>query len=238
MPEANPHALVDFQLRLLESRLKQGLDPITIVATGPLTNIALLLSSAPGGSEGEFIRKTLSRIVIMGGAAGVPGNRSPLAEWNIMVDPEAAAIVLDAPIPTVMAGLNVTHQAIFTQKQKDRLAERGRTPIREMVASAMTFFSDTYREEFGFHEGPPVHDLLTVAYILDETLFEVGPDKTVKKPQRLNVVVDTRPGPTYGATIVDFYNQNQIDQQAGWGSGGRNVLVLQHLDVGTFVWFV
>lgn len=87
--------------------LRESAEPVTIVSTGPQTNVALLLNSHPE------LHSKIARIVIMGGAMGL-GNWTPAAEFNIYVDPEAAEIVFQSGIPVVMAGLDVTHKAQFT----------------------------------------------------------------------------------------------------------------------------
>ncbi len=80
-----------------------------------MTNVALFIRCYP------HLIKGIEQIVLMGGAAGVRGNRGPLAEFNILNDPEAAAICFNTDVKVVMAGLNVTHQAIFTAELHDRL---------------------------------------------------------------------------------------------------------------------
>lgn len=248
IPSPSPLSLMTHLLEMLQNRLHQGLPRISIIATGPLTNIALLIKMCPGNNL-QLLEQTVDKIVIMGGAAGVPGNRSPLAEWNILVDPEAASIVFDSPLPVVMAGLNITHQAIFTVQSHRRLLlprnqsdsgqsieelHRQASPIRRLVSSALTFFGSTYESEFGFDKGPPVHDMLAVAYVLDPTLFySKGLHGSHQPPKRYAVKVDTSKGLADGATIVDFHNQwGTIDD--GWQAGGRNVLVLEHVDVSLY----
>jgi len=245
IPLASPLLLMNHLFKMLQLRLDQGLPPISIIATGPLTNIALMIKLCPG-SDLQLLEQTIDKIVIMGGAAGVPGNRSPLAEWNILVDPEAASIVFDSPLPVVMAGLNITHQAIFTVESHRRLLltriqtdsgqsieelHRHASPIRRLISSALTFFASTYDSEFGFDQGPPVHDMLAVAYVLDPTLFySKGTNGSHQPPKRYAVKVDTSKGFADGATIVDFHNQWGTPNDS-WQAGGRNALVLEHVDV-------
>lgn len=104
---------------ILTERLNAGKPPIHLAVTGPMTNVALFIRCYP------HLIKGIEQIVLMGGAAGVRGNRGPLAEFNILNDPEAAAIVFNTDIKVVMAGLNVTHQAIFTAELHDRLVSGG-----------------------------------------------------------------------------------------------------------------
>ena len=136
---------------------------ITIIATGALTNVALFLSLFPE------LKPKIERVVFMGGAMGV-GNRHPVAEFNIVCDPEAAKIVVDSGLEVVMVPLEVTHTAIFTAEVQQRVEGMG-GKLAKMVVELMTFFSATYRSEFGFEDGPPVHDACAVAYVIDPSLF-------------------------------------------------------------------
>ena len=139
-------------------------DQITIIATGALTNVALLLNLFPE------LKSKIERIVFMGGAMGI-GNRHPVAEFNIVCDPEAAKIVVDSGLEVVMVPLEVTHTAIFTAEIQARVEAIG-SKLSKMVVELMTFFSATYKTEFGFQDGPPVHDACAVAYVIDPSLFE------------------------------------------------------------------
>lgn len=249
IPPADPLGLIEYQIKLLQERKKQNLPPISLIATGPLTNVALLIKMCPG--DGSLLRETVDQIVLMGGSAGMSGNRSPLAEWNIYVDPEAASIVFDSPLKVVMAGLNVTHQAILTSSLRKTLLKQHSnsqlSPIRKLITSAITFFADTYANEFGFIYGPPIHDVLTVAYVIDPSLFfsfepRINTPQTIQhdstlltKPEkvpskRFRVRIDTSPSDiTAGTTIVDFYQQWPIEHN-GWHAGGRNAIVLEYVD--------
>lgn len=161
---------------------------------------------------------------------------------------QAAAIVFDSPLPVVMAGLNVTHQNIFTPALHRQLLLSGKSdeaksieelhrqasPLRRLVSSAMSFFASTYESEFGFDQGPPVHDMLAVAYVLDPTLFYSKGLGGIPQPsKRYAVKVDTSKGLADGTTIVDFHNQWGIPDDS-WQAGGRNVLVLEHVDVSIY----
>src|SRR5881275_3260457 len=114
-------------------------EPVTIVATGPLTNIALLLARYPE------LAAHIERIVLMGGAVG-EGNVTPAAEFNIWADPEAAARVFSAGIDLTMVGLNVTHKALFKERHAERLEGRAGTMVRELLA----FYNRFHAEVYGF----------------------------------------------------------------------------------------
>ncbi|KAI0028364.1 uridine nucleosidase [Vararia minispora EC-137] len=189
---------------------------VVVVASGPLTNVALFVSAYP-----ELLEK-IEQIVFMGGGIGI-GNRSPGAEWNILCDPEAAQIVLDAPIKTVMMPLNVTHKAIVTSALQARLrnpsGEPGpASPLRHTLATLVTFFADTYRSTFGFESGPPLHDALTIAYVAHPEFFE---------GTRWRVDVERAGVYTAGETIADVYGYRACDDT--WGPGGKNCFVVMDL---------
>jgi inosine-uridine nucleoside N-ribohydrolase len=137
---------------------------VTLVPIGPLTNIALLLARYPS------LEQRIERIVLMGGAIGA-GNVTPAAEFNIWVDPEAAARVFESPVEKVMVGLDVTHQALLTPAHAERLAATGRAGT--LVAELFGFYSGFHRREYSW-EGAPIHDAVAVAYVIDPTLLELS----------------------------------------------------------------
>jgi inosine-uridine nucleoside N-ribohydrolase len=179
---AGEHA-VDLMHRVLHEHP----DPVTVVPTGPLTNIALLLTRYPG----DVAR--IREIVLMGGSTG-RGNVSPYAEFNIFVDPEAAAIVFGSGVPITMCGLNVTHQALVTPDVVARLEALG-GELGPVSAELMTFFASAYRRLWGF-EAPPLHDPVAVARVIDPTLVEC-----VEAHVGIEVVGEH----TRGATVVDLH---------------------------------
>ncbi|MFF5986135.1 nucleoside hydrolase [Prauserella flavalba] len=162
-------------------------EPVTLVPTGPLTNIALLLTRYP--EDAERIRE----VVLMGGSTE-RGNVTPYAEANVYVDPEAAAIVFAAEVPVTMCGLNVTHQALVTPEVVARFEGLGSALGRTCV-ELMTFFGSTYRRLFGF-EAPPLHDPVAVARVLDPALVRCVD---------AHVAVELHGELTRGATVVDLH---------------------------------
>ncbi|MBM2617880.1 nucleoside hydrolase [Actinoplanes sp. LDG1-06] len=166
-------------------------EPVTLIATGPLTNVALLLRLHP-----EVLPR-VGRVVFMGGSTG-RGNTTPYGEFNIVTDPEAAGIVLNSGRPTTMIGLNVTHQALATAEIIDGFRALG-TRLGTVCAELMTFFASTYRREFGF-DHPPVHDPIAVAAVIDPALVE-----TVAAP----VAVELTGTLTRGATVVDLHHRTR-----------------------------
>ncbi|RUS23081.1 inosine-uridine preferring nucleoside hydrolase-domain-containing protein [Endogone sp. FLAS-F59071] len=165
---------------------------ITLVATGPLTNVALLLTLYPE------VKSKIDKIVLMGGAIG-PGNRTPVAEFNIVVDPEAAHIVLHSGLPIHMIPLDVTHRAIVTGEVLTQLRSTCAPDSKfcQLLVDLLLFYYETYKAVFGFKEGPPLHDPCAVAYVIDPSIFEV-------RDMRVEVV--THDGHACGQTICDIYN--------------------------------
>ncbi|KAI9068471.1 nucleoside hydrolase, partial [Trametes sanguinea] len=204
---------------------------LIIVSTGPMTNIALFVSVYP-----ELLH-CIQEIVFMGGGVGI-GNRSASAEFNILCDPEAAQIVLDVPIKKTMIPLNVTHTAIVTPAIHHRLlnpnlppSPDGRlppaaTPLRHMLSTLINFFTESYKSTFGFMDGPPLHDALTIAYVAAPELFTC---------RRFRVDVELSGTHTVGETVVDVWNYRSCDDS--WGRHGKNCLVAERLDVEGFFEF-
>ncbi|HGY4722479.1 TPA: ribonucleoside hydrolase RihC [Citrobacter amalonaticus] len=165
----------------LRDALISAPEPITLVAIGPLTNIALLLMHYP---ECTF---NIRRLVIMGGSAG-RGNFTPNAEFNIAVDPEAAARVFESGIEIVMCGLDVTNQAMLTP---DYLAS---LPTLNLTGKMLHALFSHYRSGT-MRTGVRMHDLCAIAWLVRPDLFTVKP---------CFVAVETRGDYTAGTTVVDI----------------------------------
>jgi inosine-uridine nucleoside N-ribohydrolase len=165
--------------------IRENATPITLVATGPLTNVALFLARYP-----ELATK-LERVVLMGGAAG-EGNVTPAAEFNIWADPEAAHRVFTSGLDVTMVGLDVTHQALLTPAHAEHLTHAGKAG--KLVADLYNFYSRFHAREYGW-DGAPVHDAVAVGHVIDPTLLE-----TVHR----GVVIDTGPELSRGRTHVDL----------------------------------
>ena len=163
-------------------------DKVTIVATGPLTNVAMAIKMEPK------ILERLDEIVIMGGSVD-NGNTSPAAEFNIMCDPEAAHVVFSSGVTVRMVGLNVTRKVIVTPEVVDRM-ERINNKASDMFVKLMRVFNENQRKTFGVAAGP-LHDPATIASIIDKDLI---------KWQKMNVVIDISHGPSYGRTNCDIFD--------------------------------
>jgi purine nucleosidase len=171
-------------LELIADTLAGAAEPVTIFATAPLTNIAAALERV----EHERIRE----IVWMGGSTE-RGNRTPYAEFNAWVDPDAAAAVVESGVRFTMVGLNLTHQALATPEVIARMRALG-TRLGDTVAGWFEFFGATYRSLFGA-DAPPVHDPCAVALVA-----EPGVVRCVDS----FMAVETEGGWTRGATVVDL----------------------------------
>jgi len=177
---------------------------ITLVATGPLTNIALAVRREP--RLAEWVRE----LVIMGGSAG-RGNTTPAAEYNMWADPEAAAVVFGAGWTVVMLGLDVTLRTGAGPAVLDRMGELGPLGTGLLLPAL-----ERYRS---VHEpgGPAVHDVCAVAWVAAPKLFSLVPAR---------VQVETVGRLTSGMTVTDF--------QATGEPGGGNALVAMDIDVDGF----
>jgi inosine-uridine nucleoside N-ribohydrolase len=165
--------------------------PVTLVPTGPLTNIALFLARYPRLAE------RIERIVLMGGAIG-EGNVTPAAEFNVWADPEAAQRVLSSGVEVTMVGLDVTQRALLTDAHVERVRVTGRAG--RLVADLYGFYVRHHRERHGWN-GAPIHDALAVAQVIDPSLLQ-----TIS----CGVIVDTGPELSRGRTYVDRWGG------AGW----------------------
>ena len=185
-PAFAPQAMTG--LELMAKCLRKSQEPVTLVPTGPLTNIALLLAAHPE------LKSKIGRIVLMGGAAGA-GNWTPAAEFNIYVDPEAADMVFSAGIPITLCGLDVTHQAQVMDEDIARVRAIP-NPVAQCVADLLDFFMIYHRDpKWGF-AGAPLHDPCTIAWLLAPALFH-GQDCWVG--------IETQGRHTVGMTVVDRY---------------------------------
>ncbi|MFM5149645.1 pyrimidine-specific ribonucleoside hydrolase RihA [Aeromonas hydrophila] len=196
-------------LELMAKCLRESPEPVTLVPTGPLTNIALLLAAHPE------LKSKIARIVLMGGAAG-PGNWTPAAEFNIYVDPEAADMVFKSGLPITMCGLDVTHEAQVMDEDIERV--RAITnPVAQCVAGLLDFFMIYHRDpKWGF-AGAPLHDPCTIAWLLAPALFH---------GVECRVDIETGGTHTSGMTVVDRY---------GLTGKAANALVLLGLDRAGFI---
>lgn len=160
---------------------------VTLVAMGPLTNLATAFRRAPD------IVPRLREIVLMGGAYFEVGNITPAAEFNIYVDPEAAQIVFAAGAPLTVLPLDVTHKALTSRDWIEQMRASG--PVGRAVAGWTDFFERYDREKYGA-EGAPLHDPCTIAWLIQPDLFA---------GRHINVEIETQGAFTTGMTVADWW---------------------------------
>ncbi|KAJ6572581.1 uridine nucleosidase, partial [Mycena sp. CBHHK59/15] len=201
---------------------------VSVISSGPMTNVALFVTVYPD------LLDAVEEFVFMGGGVGL-GNRSAVAEYNILCDPHAAQIVLDAPVKKTMIPINVTHTAIVTHAVHRQLLDPMSSPamanlpkpatnLRHTLSTLISFFADSYKTTFGFNDGPPLHDALTVAYVSQPELFQ---------SVRYRVDVELTGTHSLGETVVDVWNYQACSDDT-WGVGSKNCVVTRSVDVDGF----
>ncbi|UWS05185.1 nucleoside hydrolase [Phaeobacter inhibens] len=184
MPLAAAHG-VDF---IIDSLRREAPGTVTLCPLGPLTNIAAAFQKAPD------IADRVQEIVLMGGAYFEVGNITPAAEFNIYVDPEAAAAVLTSGVPITMMPLDVTHKALATRARVEKIRVLD-TKVARFTAEMLDFFERFDVEKYG-SEGGPLHDPCVIAYLIRPELFS---------GRKINVVVETTSELTLGMTVADWW---------------------------------
>ena len=194
-PLREQHA-VDFIVETLRGADDES---VTLVPTGPLTNIGTVIDRAPD------VLPKIRQLVIMGGAMREGGNYSPSAEFNILVDPHAAAIVFDCGRPITSMGLDVTHQVLSTRARVERIRKL-ENPVAEATAGMLSFFERHDSKKYGV-EGAPLHDPCTIAWLLAPELFE---------GKFCNLSVETQSELTMGHTAIDFWHVTDRPHNVNW----------------------
>jgi purine nucleosidase len=197
-----PDAIVDLVMRKPRGE-------VTLCCLAPLTNIALAMAKEP------HLAGHLKEIVMMGGAFSEGGNITPAAEFNIYVDPEAAARVLASGTPITMIPLDCTHQALTTAPRLEKLRSIG-TPVAEAFYHLLKFNKLFDERKYGW-EGGPLHDATVIAYLLAPEIFS---------GRKVNIEVECSSVLTLGMTIVDW-----------WGVTGKTPNVLFLRDVNADAYF-
>ena len=209
LPEPAAEPRPEGALEFLRRTLAAAPAPVTLIPTGPLTNIGLLLRTHPE------VASRIARISLMGGAVRA-GNWTPAAEFNIWVDPEAARIVFRSGVPITMCGLEVTHKALFGWPEIARLDALG-TRVGTVFADLMRFFVKFHVERYGTAD-TPIHDAVAVAAVSRPGMVGV---------KRYHVDVEVSGELTRGRTVVDDRGQS--------GTGLEpNVDVALDIDRGAF----
>ena len=162
-------------------------EKITLVPTGPLTNIGMAIRFEP-----KIIEK-INRIVLMGGSYQL-GNMTPAAEFNILADPDAAHIVFSSGVKLVMMGLDLTRQASATKEVVEKIKSLN-NKASKLFVDLMEFFAASQKNVFGW-TAPPVHDPTTIAYIIDPECIKVKP---------MFCEIELWSERSYGRTLCDYF---------------------------------
>ena len=190
--DADERSAVQIMVEVIES----SETPVTVIALGPLTNVAVLIAAFPRAAA------KLERVVLMGGGARVIGNMTPAAEFNIWYDPDAAARVFAAGIPITMVGLDVTHRAVTAPEDWDEL--RGGGKVAEAVLAMVEFYTAYYLRVSG-SSSTAQHDSLAVAAVINPSLVTT---------RALYVDVECSGPLTRGMTVVDVHDISKLAPNA------------------------
>jgi purine nucleosidase len=188
-PEPRTKPLVQHGSDFLIEKILAAPGEITLVAIGPLTNLALALRKEPR------IVGAIKELIIMGGAIRHEGNTTALAEFNTFVDPHAAHIIFHSGMPITLVPLDVTYQCILTTQDVERLQQIN-SPIPPFIRDATKFYME-YHDAYQRIEGCIINDPLALALTFAPELCDY---------QELPVDVDISGGVSMGKTFADFYN--------------------------------
>jgi pyrimidine-specific ribonucleoside hydrolase len=192
---------------LMRRIIMESPEPITLIPTGPLTNIGILFTAYPE------VKRNIARISLMGGSLFAGGNRTSAAEFNILVDPEAAKIVFSSGVPITMCGLDVTNKAFMLPEEVETLRKTGR--VGRILAEMIDFYFSMYLK-IGF-PGAALHDPCAVLALTTPELFRTG---------NFHVDVETTGTHTLGMTLADL---------RPWAGAGINVTACLDIDRAAFV---
>lgn len=187
-----PEHAVNFIIRtLMESET-----PVTMVTTGPMTNLGMAIRMEPR------ILEKIDQIVLMGGAY-TNGNVTPAAEFNIIADADAAYVCFTSGKPITMVGLDVTRKALCYPSVVERMDKIG-NKASKLFVDLMGHFCRTQKEIFGW-EGGPLHDPITIAYLIDPSVLTVKP---------MHTEIDIRSTQSYGRTNCDYFGYMKLEPTA------------------------
>jgi pyrimidine-specific ribonucleoside hydrolase len=186
LPEPASTAIAEFAPHAMARWIRGSAEPVVLVPTGPLTNVALLLEEHPD------VRERIAHICLMGGSV-TEGNITPAAEFNIWADPEAAELVFRSGIPLTMIGLDVTHRSILWETERRELLEGGGR-VAGTVAGLLAFFQGFHERTYGW-AGTPIHDAVAVAHLAAPGLVRTA---------AVNVEIETEGRWSRGRTVADL----------------------------------
>jgi purine nucleosidase len=188
---------------LINTLRKASPHSVTIAMLGPQTNLALALIQAPEITQG------IKEVVVMGGAHFNGGNITPAAEFNLFADPHAAQVVLASGVKLTYVPLDVTHK-ILTSEQRLKQIEALNNGAGKLVKGILDEYVKADMVHYGL-PGGPVHDASVIAWLLKPELFS---------GRQVNLVIDSRDGPTFGQTIADWYGTLGHDKNVFWVENG------------------
>jgi purine nucleosidase/pyrimidine-specific ribonucleoside hydrolase len=189
LPPASRGPIEQHAVDFLAEKLAAAPEPMTVVATGPLCNIGLLVLKHP-----EVLGK-IRELIWMGGVFYRKSEIITPTEFNAFCDPEALKLVLDARLPITMVGLDVTMQVLIEAPQYAELATID-TPLGRVVNDWLNFYEKLHRNSMGV--GGAMHDPLALALVIDPTLVRTRP---------AHIAVDITGTHTFGATVADFWKE-------------------------------
>lgn len=195
MPLQSKHA-VDFIIDTVQTQPEKT---ITLCTLGPLSNVGLALEKAPE------IAQRIKQLVMMGGGLFEGGNVTPVAEFNIYVDPDAARLVFESGIPIIVMPLDVTHKALTTKKRNDAFRALN-SKVGSVSADWLDFFERFDEDKYGT-DGGPLHDPNVIAYLLEPELYS---------GRHINVEIETQSALTLGMTVADYWRVTEKPRNAVW----------------------
>ena len=188
---------------LIDTLMSASPHSITIAMLGPQTNLALALMQQPAIIQG------IKEVVIMGGAHFNGGNITPVAEFNLFADPHAAEVVLNSGMKLTYLSLDATHKILTSDERLKQIAALNNQASR-LVGDILNDYIKADMEHYDI-PGGPVHDAAVIAWLLKPQLFS---------GRAVNVVIDSREGPTFGQTIVDWHDRFKAPKNAFWVDSG------------------
>ena len=189
LPEPKRGPIAQHAVDFLAEKLAASAEPMTVVATGPLTNIGLLALKHP-----EVLPK-IKELIWMGGVFYRKSEIITPTEFNAFCDPESLKIVLDSGVPITMVGLDVTMQVLIEAEQYEDLSKID-TQLGKLVMDWLLFYEKLHRNSMGV--GGAMHDPLALALVIDPTLVRTKP---------VHIGVDLNGTYTFGATVADFWKE-------------------------------
>lgn len=192
LPPAEENTTGEHAVDFLARTLAEAPEPMTVVATGPLTNLGMLLMKYPEAA------KKIGKLISMGGVFWRRDETITPTEFNIFCDPEAAQIVFDSGIDITMVGLDVTMKVIVEEPQFADLAKID-TELGRVVHDWLKFYEKLHRGQMGI--GGALHDPLALALVIDPTLVRTRP---------AHVAIDFTGTLTFGATVADYWNERGL----------------------------